>query len=153
MYVEKGSKYESRLRNLDNEVGGGISIHTVEGEAALPTELIHKVSQRKIPFTIVDSDIAQMNLSYYDSINIGLKVGFAQRSSWAVSKRNQWLADSIDVYAKEKVRLKNAGKPIEEFDLLIGCAAKAAGLTMVTHNVKHFSHIDGIEIEDWVVGK
>jgi hypothetical protein len=46
-------------------------------------------------------------------------------------------ADSIDVYAKEKVRLKNAGKPIEEFDLLIGCAAKAAGLTMVTHNVKH----------------
>ena len=62
-------------------------------------------------------------------------------------------ADSIDVYAKEKVRLKNAGKPIEEFDLLIGCAAKAAGLTMVTHNIKHFSHIDGIEIEDWVSSK
>ena len=62
-------------------------------------------------------------------------------------------ADSIDVYAKEKVRLKNAGKSIEEFDLLIGCAAKAAGLTVVTHNVKHFSHIDGIEIEDWVTRK
>lgn len=60
-------------------------------------------------------------------------------------------ADSIDVYAKEKVRLKNEGKPIEEFDLLIGCAAKAAGLTMVTHNAKHFSHIEGIEIEDWVL--
>ena len=44
-------------------------------------------------------------------------------------------------------------KKIEDFDLLIGCAAKAAGLTMVTHNVKHFSHIDGIEIEDWVAGK
>jgi len=59
-------------------------------------------------------------------------------------------ADSIDVYAKEKVRLKNAGKLIEEFDLLIGCAAKAAGLTVVTHNVKHFSHIEGLDIEDWV---
>lgn len=59
-------------------------------------------------------------------------------------------ADSIDVYAKEKVRLKNIGKPIEEFDLLIGCAAKAAGLTMVTHNMKHFSHIEDLEIEDWV---
>ena len=32
VYVEKGSKYESRLRNLDNEVGGGINIHAVEGE-------------------------------------------------------------------------------------------------------------------------
>ena len=29
VFVEKGSKYESRLRNLDNEVGGGIVIHTV----------------------------------------------------------------------------------------------------------------------------
>ncbi len=100
VYVEKGSKYESRLRNLDNEVGGGIVIHTVEGEAALPTELIQKVSRREIAYTIVDSDIAQMNLSYYDSINIGLRVGFAQRSSWAVDKRNQWLADSINAWAE-----------------------------------------------------
>ena len=99
VYVEKGSKYESRLRNLDNEVGGGISIHTVEGEEALSTELIQRVSQRKIPFTIVDSDIAQMNLTYYDSINIQLRVGFEQRSSWAVAKRNQWLADSINLWA------------------------------------------------------
>ncbi|MBQ9678059.1 MAG: PIN domain-containing protein [Prevotella sp.] len=59
-------------------------------------------------------------------------------------------ADSIDAYAQEKVRLKDAGKPIEDFDLLIGCAAKAAGLTIVTHNVKHFSHIEGLEIEDWI---
>ena len=99
VYVEKGSKYESRLRNLDNEVGGVISIHAVEGEAALPTELISKVSRHEIPFTIVDSDIAQMNLTYYDSINIGLRVGFAQRSSWAVSRKNQWLADSINTWA------------------------------------------------------
>jgi membrane-bound lytic murein transglycosylase F len=99
VYVEKGSKYESRLRNLDNEVGGGINIHAVEGEAAVPTELIQRVSRREIPFTIVDSDIAQMNLTYYDSINIQLRVGFEQRSSWAVSKRDQWLADSINEWA------------------------------------------------------
>jgi len=99
VFVEKGSKYESRLRNLDNEVGGGINIHAVDGEAALPTELISRVSRRQIPFTIVDSDIAQMNLTYYDSINIGLRVGFEQRSSWAVSLKNQWLADSINAWA------------------------------------------------------
>lgn len=99
VFVEKGSKYESRLRNLDNEVGGGINIHTVEGEEALPTELIQRVSRREIPFTIVDSDIAQMNLTYYDSINIQLRVGFEQRSSWAVSKHDQWLADSINEWA------------------------------------------------------
>ena len=99
VYVEKGSKYESPLRNLDNEVGGGIIIHTVEGEAALPTELIQRVSRREIGYTIVDSDIAQMNLTYYDSINIGLRVGFAQHASWAVDRRNRWLADSINAWA------------------------------------------------------
>ena len=63
IYVEKGSKYESRLRNLDNEVGGGIVIHTVEGEAALPTELISKVSRREISFTIVDSGCSRAEWS------------------------------------------------------------------------------------------
>ncbi len=58
--------------------------------------------------------------------------------------------DSVDVFAQERVRLWNAGQKIEDFDLLIGCAAKARGLTMVTHNVKHFEHIEGLTIEDWV---
>lgn len=59
-------------------------------------------------------------------------------------------ADCIDTYAKEKVRLKRVGQPIEDFDLLIGCAAKTTGLIIVTHNIKHFSHIEGLNIEDWI---
>ena len=58
--------------------------------------------------------------------------------------------ECVETFAKERVALWNAGKPIEDFDLLIGCAAKAAELTIVTHNVKHFSHIQGLKIEDWV---
>ena len=58
--------------------------------------------------------------------------------------------DCVETFAKERVQLWSDGKKIEDFDLLIGCAAKAAGLTIVTHNVKHFNHIEGIKIEDWV---
>ena len=57
---------------------------------------------------------------------------------------------SLDVFAKERARLWKAGNKIEDFDLLIGSAAKAAGLTVVTHNAKHFSHIENLKIEDWV---
>lgn len=57
--------------------------------------------------------------------------------------------ESIDVYAREKVRLTKIGRLIEDFDLFIGCAAKAAGLILVTNNVKHFNHIENLEIEDW----
>ena len=58
--------------------------------------------------------------------------------------------DSLETFAKERARLWDEGKKIEDFDLLIGCAAKAAGLTIVTHNVKHFNHIEGLNIEDWI---
>ena len=60
------------------------------------------------------------------------------------------IEDCIDIFAKERARLWEAGNKIEDFDLLIGCAAKAAGLTIVTHNAKHFNHIENIKIEDWV---
>ena len=37
--------------------------------------------------------------------------------------------ECLDTYAQERARLWEAGEKIEDFDLLIGCAAKAAGLT------------------------
>ena len=60
------------------------------------------------------------------------------------------IEECLYAYAQERARLWDAGKKIEDFDLLIGCAAKVAGLIMVTHNVKHFSHIEGLVIEDWI---
>ncbi len=57
---------------------------------------------------------------------------------------------TVQVFAQERAKLWKAGKKIEDFDLLIGCAAKAMGLTIVTHNRKHFEHIEGLDIEDWV---
>lgn len=56
---------------------------------------------------------------------------------------------AIDTYAKEKARLRKAGKSIDDFDLLIGSTAVAMGFTMVTNNTTHFDRIKGIKIEDW----
>lgn len=102
IYVERGTKYESRLRNLDSELGGGINIHTLTPDTLMPEDLIEMVSRKEIPLTIVDSDIAQLNHTYFDNIDISLHVSFAQRSAWAVSKRNVWLGDSIDAWAKSR---------------------------------------------------
>ena len=56
---------------------------------------------------------------------------------------------SIDYYAKEKSRLRKAGNPIPDFDLLIGTSAVVNNMKMVTSNVKHMSRIESIEIENW----
>ena len=56
---------------------------------------------------------------------------------------------SINLYASEKARLRKAGTPIDDFDLLIGATAVAHNLVMVTNNIKEFERIRGIDIEDW----
>ena len=61
------------------------------------------------------------------------------------------ITDALDVCAKEKIRLRLAGTPAnDDFDLLIGCTAVAGNMVMVTENVRHFRHIEGIEVENWI---
>lgn len=56
---------------------------------------------------------------------------------------------ALDLYAKEKARLRRAGTPIDDFDLLIGVTSVVHKLVMVTNNTNHFERITGIELEDW----
>lgn len=96
VYVEAGSKYQARLENLNDELGGGIIIHLVDRDTLITEDLIEMVNSGEAPLTIVDSDIAALNATYYDDLDIGLKLSFEQRSAWGVSPRTPWLADSID---------------------------------------------------------
>lgn len=56
---------------------------------------------------------------------------------------------SLDIYAKEKTRLRKSGQIVDDFDLLIGATAVFNDFTLVTRNVKHFEILDNIKIEDW----
>ncbi len=59
--------------------------------------------------------------------------------------------NSLDVYAKEKARLRKQGLIIDDFDILIGSTAIANEMVMVTNNVVHLSRLSNINIEDWVI--
>ena len=56
---------------------------------------------------------------------------------------------SLDLYAKEKARLRKLGTVIDDFDLLIGATSISHNLVMVTNNTDHFKRIKGITLEDW----
>lgn len=98
VYVEKDSKYQYRLNNLNNELGGGINIHPIDRDTLITEDLIAMVSEGSIPLTIVDSDIARLNKTYYNDLDITLEVSFPQRSAWGVSPSKPWIADSIDTW-------------------------------------------------------
>lgn len=57
---------------------------------------------------------------------------------------------SLDVYAKEKARLRKIGNLLDDFDLLIGATAVANDLTLITRNTSDFKRLEKIEIENWV---
>jgi tRNA(fMet)-specific endonuclease VapC len=59
------------------------------------------------------------------------------------------LNDVLDVYAREKTRLRRLGQPIADFDLLIGATAIHYGFVLVTNNVKHFERKQHLAIENW----
>jgi tRNA(fMet)-specific endonuclease VapC len=58
---------------------------------------------------------------------------------------------ALDIYAKEKARLRKAGKPIDDFDLLIGSTAVVNKLILVTKNTTDFERIEKIKIKDWTL--
>jgi len=53
-------------------------------------------------------------------------------------------------YARQKAALKRMGRPVGEFDLLIGATAITHGLTLVTRNTKDFANLSGIQLENWI---
>jgi tRNA(fMet)-specific endonuclease VapC len=56
---------------------------------------------------------------------------------------------ALDIYAKEKARLRQSGNIIDDFDLLIGATAIAFDLVMVTNNTDHFKRLKKLKLEDW----
>lgn len=102
VYVERDSKYQHRLINLNNELGGGIKIHPIDRDTLITEDLIAMVSEGSIPLTVVDSDIARLNKTYYNDLDITLEISFPQRSAWAVSPAMPWLADTIDAWTRQE---------------------------------------------------
>lgn len=96
VYIERGSKYETRLTNLNKELGGGINICYLDHDTLVTEDLIEMVSQGTIDFTLADSNLARINNTYYNNLDIYVKVGFPQRSQWAVRKHSTHLAQAID---------------------------------------------------------
>ncbi|WP_254175301.1 type II toxin-antitoxin system tRNA(fMet)-specific endonuclease VapC [Planktothrix pseudagardhii] len=54
-----------------------------------------------------------------------------------------------EIYGKVRADLAKAGTPISSNDLQIASIALANNLILVTHNVREFSRIEGLKIEDW----
>ena len=69
---------------------------------------------------------------------------------------NQFVSLAFDdtcseVYGEIRADLARRGTPIGANDLLIASIALANNLTLVTHNLREFSRVSELKVEDWEV--
>ncbi len=95
VWVRKNSSYYERLINLMKEIGDTIYIKTLPGDMDTE-EIIEKVSEGKIRYTIADYNIASILSSYYQDIDISVPVSLSQRLAWAVRKDSPKLLSALN---------------------------------------------------------
>lgn len=96
VYVEKNSKFHYRLENLNEELGGGINIITVESDTIVSDDFLQMVKTREIDYAVVDSETASLYKQAYPELDISLKLSSDQAASWAVGVGLDSLAAKIN---------------------------------------------------------
>jgi tRNA(fMet)-specific endonuclease VapC len=96
---------------------------------------ISEITLAELKYGVENSEKREKNQKVLDNFLTGIKI--------------VPIYHSLDLYAKEKARLRKAGTPIDDFDLLIGVTSVTHNLVIVTNNTKEFVRIDGITLEDW----
>ena len=56
---------------------------------------------------------------------------------------------AAETYGEIRARLERAGTLIGPNDLLIAAIALSRDVTLVTHNTREFSRVEGLRLEDW----
>lgn len=59
-------------------------------------------------------------------------------------------AEAASQSGKIHAALAKSGSLIGAYDMLIAGHARSLGLTLVTHNLKEFSRVEGLRCEDWL---
>jgi tRNA(fMet)-specific endonuclease VapC len=114
---------------------------------------------------VLKNKIAQVGLSLIVVSNATLsELYFGAYNSTKVAENLQRIAlfkknlgilsdseESAMLFGSIKADLKLKGCMIEDFDILIASIAIANRCIIVTNNDKHFSRIEGLSIENWLV--
>jgi len=93
--VREGSSFYSRLKSLSDEIAEKINIQTVPGDITME-QLIEKVANKEINYTIADKNIALVNQWHYPNIDASLTISSDQKIAWATRENSDSLTLSIN---------------------------------------------------------
>jgi len=98
--IRSMTSYKERIYNLSDELGGTIHINLLSGELATD-EIIEKVVNGDIKYTIADNNIASIMATYYPILDVKVLVSFSQRIAWATRHDSQNLLNATNNWLKQ----------------------------------------------------
>mgnify|MGYP006073482263 CR=1 FL=1 len=100
IFVPKGSSFYERLVSLSDEIGGEIYAKETAQNVTVE-ELIAKVANAEIDYTIADEHVAKINKAYFKNIHIKNAISLEQQLGWAVRKSSPKLLAAINEWLEK----------------------------------------------------
>ena len=88
---------------------------------------------------------------YTGACKSGIQKDFGQAEFAATHFPVYPIGDILKTYARIRADLEQSGVRLDSMDLLIAATALGKDLTLVTGNLRHFSRIPGLTLENWIV--
>jgi membrane-bound lytic murein transglycosylase F len=85
IYVQENSAHAERLAEMGKMTGKGMNIIPVPYESE---KLIQHVANGEIDYTVCDENVAIVNATYYQDLDVSTPVSSSQGLSWGVRKEN-----------------------------------------------------------------
>ena len=89
-----------------------------------------------------------------------LRFGYLKRGSDRLARLVENMIARVEVtpydaaasihYAQIRQALQTSGTPIGPVDYFIAAHARSLDLTLVTDNIREFSRVDGLKLENWI---
>jgi len=98
IHLRSGSVYKQQLEALQEKHQLEINIIEVQESSE---NMVNKVMSGEIDYTVVDNDIALVNATYYDDIDVSLEISEVSEVSWAVRRNSPDLLEEINQWIKK----------------------------------------------------
>jgi membrane-bound lytic murein transglycosylase F len=104
IYVQKGTSYAQRIKNLSDEIGDSIII--IEKADEEVEELVELVANGEVDYTITDENVALVNQIYYPILDVKTAVSFPQNLAWGIRKGDAEFKKAVDIWLKDFKKTK-----------------------------------------------
>jgi tRNA(fMet)-specific endonuclease VapC len=109
---------------------------------------IRRVGDEHIATTVIN--LAELYFGAFNSMHVEENVRAVDGLRFA-TRIVEFETGAAVIFGKMKAMLKRQGNLVNDSDLLIAAVALFTQSVLVTNNTRHFTRIDGLRCENWVI--